>query len=388
MACSSVALRAAARVGVQPQQPAGRQAARLAVSQPAAARTASSRRVPKMTAALTEEPEPVVEDEAVVEAEEEEDIKSLYDEFATLLDQYDHNFKRGDSVVGTVFRTDDRGAYVDIGAKAAGYCSSAECSLSPNAKAKDVLMVDSQREFFIIKDNAKDGEIQLSLRQMEYSVAWARVRQMQEEGITTMGKVLSLNRGGLLVDVEHLRGFVPSSQLSARLNNDAALGQTIPLKFLEVDEERQRLVFSNRKAESDVADQVFKVGDVVEGTVESLKPYGAFINLGSTNGLLHISQISHDRVTNVEAVLSVGDKLKVMVLSKDKDLARVALSTRKLEPSPGDMLRDPALVYAKADEMAATFRERVAAAEAAARQEEERLTGSVPQDAAAEEVAQ
>lgn len=380
MACSSVAMRAAARVGVQPQQPAGRQTARLAVAQPAAVRAASSRRVPKMAAALTEEP--------VAVAEEEMDIKSLYDEFATLLDQYDHNFKRGDTVVGTVFRTDDRGAYVDIGAKSAGYCSSAECSLSPQAKARDVLMMDSQREFVIIKDNAKDGEIQLSLRKMEYSVAWSRVRQMQEEGITVMGKVLSLNRGGLLVDVEHLRGFVPASQLSARLNNETALGQTIPLKFLEVDEERQRLVFSNRKAETDVADQVFKVGDVVEGTVESLKPYGAFVNLGNTNGLLHISQISHDRVTNVEAVLSVGDKLKVMVLSKDKDMARVALSTRKLEPSPGDMLRDPALVYAKADEMAAMFRERVAAAEAAARQEEERLTASVPEDAAAAEAAQ
>lgn len=96
-----------------------------------------------------------------------------------------------------------------------------------------------------------------------------------------------------------------------RLNAEASLGKYIPLKFLEVDEERQRLVFSNRKAEATVMDQEFKIGDVVEGIVESVKPYGAFVNLGGTNGLLHISQISHDRVTNVESVLSVGDKLKV-----------------------------------------------------------------------------
>ena len=145
----------------------------------------------------------------------------------------------------------------------------------------------------------------------QYTVAWQRVRQMQEEGVTVMGKVLSMNRGGLLVDVEHLRGFVPTSHLSPKYSGEQGLGKTIPLKFLEVDEERQRLVFSNRKAEADVAEQDFKVGDVVEGTVESVKPYGAFVNLGGTNGLLHISQISHDRVTNVDAVLSIGDKIKV-----------------------------------------------------------------------------
>ena len=91
---------------------------------------------------------------------------------------------------------------------------------------------------------------------------------------------------------------------------------------------------------------------------------------GGMAGLLHISQISHDRIVNVEKVLAEGDRLKVMVLSQDKERGRVALCTKKLEPTPGDMLRDPALVYEKAEEMAALFRERVAAAEAAARAEE------------------
>jgi small subunit ribosomal protein S1 len=104
-----------------------------------------------------------------------------------------------------------------------------------------------------------------------------------------------------------------------------------------------------------------------------VKPYGAFIDIGGVSGLLHISQISHDRLTTVETVLSPGDKLKVMILSQDKDRGRISLSTKKLEPTPGDMLRNPQLVYEKADEMAKTFRQRVAQAEAAARAEELRL---------------
>mmetsp|Transcript_20764 Transcript_20764/g.65720 ORF Transcript_20764/g.65720 Transcript_20764/m.65720 type:complete len:167 (+) Transcript_20764:788-1288(+) len=152
------------------------------------------------------------------------------------------------------------------------------------------------------------------------------------------------------------------------------MGKELALKFLEVDEERTRLVMSNRRAMAERQLQSFNIGDVVVGTVQAVKPYGAFVDIGGVNGLLHISQISHDRITSVENVLTQGDQLKVMILSQDRERGRISLSTKKLEPTPGDMLKDPALVYEKADEMAATFRERVAAAEAAARAEEQRLS--------------
>jgi small subunit ribosomal protein S1 len=189
-------------------------------------------------------------------------------------------------------------------------------------------------------------------------------------------QALSANRGGVVVEVEGLRGFVPFSQISARQNPEEVVDKELPLKFLEVDEERTRLVLSNRKAiaENHVA---FGIGSVVVGTVQTVKPYGAFIDIGGVSGLLHISQISHDRLTTVETVLSPGDKLKVMILSQDKERGRISLSTKKLEPTPGDMLRNPALVYEKADEMAKTFRQRVAQAEAAARAEELRLQQEV-----------
>eukprot|EP00879_Flechtneria_rotunda_P015096 GHRR01015776.1.p2 GENE.GHRR01015776.1~~GHRR01015776.1.p2 ORF type:complete len:235 (+),score=92.81 GHRR01015776.1:1082-1786(+) len=130
-------------------------------------------------------------------------------------------------------------------------------------------------------------------------------------------------------------------------------------------QEEERLVFSHRRASSDADMQNFNVGDVVVGVVQSVKVYGAFLDIGGgTMGLLHISQITHERLTTVEQVLQVGDKLKVMILSMDRDRGRVTLSTKKLEPTPGDMLRDPQLVFEKAEEMASAFVKRIANADA------------------------
>ena len=194
--------------------------------------------------------------------------------------------------------------------------------------------------------------------------------QANDEAVNSV--VLSVNRGGLLVEVEHLRGFVPQSHIAMRVpNREELIGQSVPVKFLEVDEEKNRLVMSNRLATDVVSGEGLGVGDVCKGVVQAVKPYGAFVDVGGISGLLHISQISHDRIVAVENVLAPGDELKVLILSKDAERSRLSLSTKKLEPSPGDMLRNPALVFEKADEMGRLFRERVAAAEAAAQADEE-----------------
>jgi len=194
-----------------------------------------------------------------------------------------------------------------------------------------------------------------------------------EEEVAISAKVVGVNRGGLLVDIEGIRGFCPGSQLGQRVATfEELMGHEMQFRITEVDEEKTRLMLSNRRVGAETRVSSFKVGDVVEGTVSSVKPYGAFIDLGNgTSGLLHISQISHDRILNVDKILSEGDKIKVMVLSQDREKGRVALCTKKLEPTPGDMLRDPALVYEKAEEMAALFRQRVEQAEAAARASEQ-----------------
>lgn len=232
--------------------------------------------------------------------------------------------------------------------------------------------LETTREFVVVRGerSERSGELTLSLKRIEQAIAWQRLRQCMDEDVSIKSTIVAVNRGGVLADIENIRGFCPGSQLGSRVSTfEELIGKEMDFKITEVDEEKGRLMLSNKRAAASDAGSAFKVGDVVKGTVMSVKPYGAFIDLGSgASGLLHISQISHDRILNVEKVLAEGDKIKVMVLSQDKERGRIALCTKKLEPTPGDMLRDPALVYEKAEEMAALFKERVAAAEAAARE--------------------
>ncbi|KAG0553784.1 hypothetical protein M758_12G039800 [Ceratodon purpureus] len=300
-------------------------------------------------------------------------VQFTHDEFADALSKYDFSFEVGDMVKGVVFKSDHNGALIDIGAKAPAYLPLAEACIHKLKFVDEVgLLPGTEEEFVIIRDDDDNGRMILSLKKIQYDLCWERSAQLLADDVVVRGTVLSANRGGLVVLVEGLRGFVPFSQITARTNPEELVNKEIPLKYLEVDEERTRLVLSNRKALAE-NQSVFGIGSVVEGTVQTVKPYGAFIDIGGVSGLLHISQISHDRLTTVETVLSPGDKLKVMILSQDKDRGRISLSTKKLEPTPGDMLRNPQLVYEKADEMAKTFRQRVAQAEAAARAEELRL---------------
>merc|ERR1712093_184379 len=123
-----------------------------------------------------------------------------------------------------------------------------------------------------------------------------------------------------------------------------------------------------------------KVGDVVSGHIQNVTGFGAFVDLNGVNGLLHISQISNDRINTVEGIFQIGEPVKCMVLAIDREKNRLSLTTKKLEPSPGDMLRNRGIVMEKAEEMALLFRERVAAAEAAVRASEPNYTRTTPSD--------
>jgi small subunit ribosomal protein S1 len=291
------------------------------------------------------------------ETEDLDDKQALYDVFEDLMSNCDFSFKQGDIVSGVVFEIDQKGAYIDVGFKSAAFCPTEEASLCKIGRADEVLQIGSTREFVIIQDNRKDGELHVSLKQQEYGLAWFRIRQLMDANARVTGEVVGSNRGGLIVSVGHIRGFLPGSQLGKPVDDmESMVGQKIEMKFLEVNEEEERCVFSARNAMSASLAANFQVGDVVLGTVQSVKPYGAFVDVGGgLNGLLHISQISEDRVANVETVFSVGDKLKVMILSQD-NANRVALSTRKLERNKGDMLKDPQLVFDYADEASAKFK--------------------------------
>jgi len=294
---------------------------------------------------------------------------AAYDDLSSMLGDYLVDYKIGDKIMGKVSALNTKGALVDIGGKAPALCPTIECSLSAIRNAAAVFDEGQEYEFEILKGDDGEGSMTLSVRKIQIEAAWERCRQAQRDDLALSGEVLSVNRGGILVEVENLRGFIPQSHLGPRLalgDREELVGQTLPVKFIEVDEEKNRLVASHRLATDLVSGEGLDVGDVVTGIVQAVKPYGAFVDVGGQSGLLHISQISHERIVAVENVLSPGDELKVLILSKDKERGRLSLSTKKLEPNHGDMLRNPSLVYEKAEEMGKLFRERVAAAEAAA----------------------
>ena len=304
------------------------------------------------------------------------DIGFTHEDFAALLDKYDYHFSPGDIVPGTVFSLEPRGALIDIGAKTAAYIPIQEMSINRVDNPDEVLQSNETREFYILSDENEEGQLTLSIRRIEYMRAWERVRQLQTEDATVRSGVFATNRGGALVRIEGLRGFIPGSHISTRKPKEDLVGEELPLKFLEVDEERNRLVLSHRRALVERKMNRLEVGEVVIGTVRGIKPYGAFIDIGGVSGLLHISEISHEHIDTPHSVFNVNDELKVMIIDLDAERGRISLSTKQLEPEPGDMIKNRDAVFDKAEEMAAKFREQLLAKE----------QGITPEAAPAEEV--
>lgn len=272
------------------------------------------------------------------------------------------NLRPGQIVTGTVYEVDEDGAYVEIGAKSAGFVPLSECSLAKLKSPLEVLRPGMQRDFVVVEEEDEYGEIILSLAATEATIFWDRAKQLQLNNVPVFVTVQAATKGGLVVSYEHVKGFIPISQLGQNIDVDNLedyVGYELPAKFVEIDESQERVLMSHRRVNSMDSMQNFTLGDVVTGVVSSTKPYGAFLDIGGILGLLHISQITHERLTTVDQVLQVGDKMKVMILSMDKDRGRVTLSTKKLEKEPGDMLRDPQLVFEGAEAMAAAFKERV-----------------------------
>ena len=255
-----------------------------------------------------------------------------------------------------VVEYDKGGAIVDIGAKASAFLPEAEASLGNDGRnIQDMIELDKEMDFQIISEEDENGQLLVSIRRIQYRAAWEKVVEMQEKDEVFDATIVAVNRGGAICLVQGLRAFLPGSHLAGRMPTEDLIGQTMPFKFLEVNQENNKLVVSNRRAivEQQMAD--LSRGDIVQGVVKALKPYGAFVEVGGMSGLLHISQISYDRIDDLEKVLQPGMPVKCMIIDHDKVNGRIALSTKTLEPEPGDMLRDPSLVFDMAEETAKKY---------------------------------
>jgi len=289
------------------------------------------------------------------------DLDFSYDDFNTAVEATDYAFNRNDVVKGTVVQYDNGGCIVDIGAKASAFLPVAEAALiqQQGSQIESLVEIDAEMDFQIISEEDENGQLLVSVRRIQYRQAWDNVAAMNESDDAFEAEVIAINRGGAICLVAGLRAFLPGSHLTGQLPTEDLIGQQLPLKFLEVNQEANKLVVSNRRAvvEKQMAD--LSRGDVVDGFVKALKPYGAFVEVGGMSGLLHISQISYDRIDDLEKVFQIGDKVKCMIIDHDKANGRIALSTKSLEPEPGDMLRDSARVFEMAEETARKYHERM-----------------------------
>lgn len=287
----------------------------------------------------------------------EEELPFSYDDFELAVQKTSYSFERNAIVKGSCIEYGNGGCIVDIGAKASAFLPEAEAALiQPDGAEIDQLVdLNSEMEFQIISEEDENGQLLVSVRRIQYRAAWEKVLELQEQDAVMEAEVVAVNRGGAICLVEGLRAFLPGSHLAGQLPTDDLVGQTLQLKFLEVNQENNKLVVSNRKAvvEQQMAD--LSRGDLVTGIVKALKPYGAFVEVGGMSGLLHISQISYDRIEDLEKVLQPGMQVKCMIIDHDKVNGRIALSTKTLEPNSGDMIRDPQMVFDMAEETAAKY---------------------------------
>jgi small subunit ribosomal protein S1 len=290
-------------------------------------------------------------------------IPFSYDEFAKAVEETEYGFERNAVVEGVVVEYSGQGCLVDIGAKASAFLPEQEAALIiPDSKdVSDIIPLDTKMEFQIISDEDENGQLIVSVKRIQYKQAWETITKLAEEDAVIEAEVVAVNRGGAICLVEGLRAFLPGSHLAGQLPDENLIGQTLPLKFLEVNNETNKLVVSNRKAVVEQQMSDLSRGDLVTGVVKALKPYGAFVEVGGMSGLLHISQISYDRIDDLEKVLQPGMQVKCMIIDHDKVNGRIALSTKTLEPEPGDMLKDPAAVFEKAEETAVAYHARMEA---------------------------
>jgi small subunit ribosomal protein S1 len=275
------------------------------------------------------------------------------EDFAKALEQHDYRFQRGQVVRGKVFQCDKDGAYVDIKGKSPAFLPFGEASLQPIKDLSEAVSLNEEREFLVIRDANDEGQVTVSIRQMELKLVWDELSELQKDSQSIEVRVTGTNRGGVTVDVKGLRGFIPRSHLIERENLDRLVGQVFNATILEADRDRERVVVSQRLAAQATRANSLTAGAVVEGRVVSLKPYGVFVDLGGATGLLHIKQISQRRVESIEALFRMSQTIKVAIAEIDEWKGRISLSTKVLESYPGEILE-------KFDEVMANAEQRMA----------------------------
>jgi small subunit ribosomal protein S1 len=276
-------------------------------------------------------------------------------DWTKLLDEYDYaRPQRGELRDGMIMQIEDSGVLVSIGTKREGVIPAQDLRQMGD-ELLGGLKIGEMIQVYVQEPENRDGDLILSLTMVQVAKDWEHAEQLFNDGGITRCKVIGFNKGGLLVQFNRIRGFVPASQVAQLHGRTAAeerqqalqkmVNQEIPLKVIEVDRERNRLVLSERsatqewrKAQKQRLLTELQPGDVITGRVNQLTNFGAFIDLGGADGLAHISELSWQRVNHPREVLQPGQEVKVVVVEIDRDRERIGLSIRQLQANPWDTI--------------------------------------------------
>ncbi len=285
-----------------------------------------------------------------------EDTVDFTEDLAQLLDEHDYYRPTvGDIRTGTIVAISDQGIIVDLGLKRDGLVQPSDLDeLDP--EERDSFKLSDEIPIYIEETNRPD-RLLVSIQKARLNQDWIRAQELMESSEIVEAPVIGYNRGGVIVPFGNLRGFVPASHLvELRRGMDDRQRQqamskmrdeVLPLKVIEVNRQRKRLVLSQREAQQEWQEarkreliEKLSSGDIVKGRVSGLRNFGAFVDLGGADGLIHISELAWHRVNHPREVVKVGDEIEVYILSLDKEEQRIALSRKRLLPNPWSLADD------------------------------------------------
>ena len=274
------------------------------------------------------------------------------DQFLEALNDNEPIGLTGETIGGKIIALESDGVYIDIGGKAPGYMPKKECGLGVITNFKDKFPIGLDMEVLVIKEQNADGMVTVSARALILRKSWDKVSKISENGQLVDVLANGFNRGGLTCDVEGLRGFIPRSQLEDGANYQSLVNKTLKVAFLEVNPESKKLVLSEKKATLLQKFEKLKIGQLIEGKVLAVKPYGFFIDLGGASGLLHQSSVTKGNIRDLREVFVEGEFIKALITDIDREKGRIGLDTALLEKSPGELLIEKEKVMNEAKERA------------------------------------
>ena len=267
--------------------------------------------------------------------------------FEALLENSIKALNTGDKVLGTVTAIGSTEIQVDLGTKHAGYIPYDEVSADPTVKPEDVLKVNDEIEVFVVHVNDQEGTVMLSRKKLEGIKVWDDVEAACENKTPVEGIITEENKGGLVANVKGVRVFIPASQTGIAKGGELSSlkGQTVKMKITEFNRARRRVVGSIRAVSSEARKAAFdkiwseiEVGKQYTGTVKSLTAYGAFVDIGGVDGMVHVSELSWGRIKNPAEVVKVGDEINVFVIKFDAEKKKISLGYKTPEMNPWNQI--------------------------------------------------